>query len=106
MGRPPVVRAPVPKPIRTHGPIIPVFQALVLTHRVQIRLLHVVKDLIGDALRAQLGQLRRRQAIDGLRLAHVVEDGFGRHPLLSHVDHVADGDRRCGLFHSKGRAPP
>jgi hypothetical protein len=66
MRRPTVVRPPVPKPIRPHGPIIPVLQALVLTHRVQIGLLHVIDDLIGYALIAELCQLRWRQAIDGL----------------------------------------
>jgi hypothetical protein len=66
MRRPTVVWAPVPKSIRPHGPIIPVLQALVLTHRVQIGLLHVIDDLIGYALIAELCQLRWRQAIDGL----------------------------------------
>src|SRR5882724_4385721 len=103
IGRPTVVWPPVPKTIRPHAPIIPVFKALVVTHRVQIGLLHVVYHLIGDALIAQLCQLRCRQAIDGLRFAHVVEDGVGRHTCLTHLDHFTDRDRRRGLFHSKGR---
>jgi hypothetical protein len=105
IGRPTVVWPPVPKTIRPQAPIIPVFKALVVTHRVQIGLLHVVYHLIGDALIAQLCQLRCRQAIDGLRFAHVVEDGVGRHTCLTHLDHFTDRDRRRGLFHSKGRTP-
>src|SRR6266545_1780501 len=105
IGRPTVVWPPVPKTIRPQAPIIPVFKALVVTHRVQIGLLHVVDHLIGDALIAQLCQLRCRQAIDGLRFAHVVENGVGWHTLLTHVDHFTDRDRRRGLFHSKGRTP-
>src|SRR5882724_5124920 len=103
IGRPTVVWASVPKTIRPQAPIIPVFKGLVVTHRVQIGLLHVVDHLIGDALIAQLCQLRCRQAIDGLRFAHVVEDGVGRHTCLTHLDHFTDRDRRRGLFHSKGR---
>jgi hypothetical protein len=98
--RPTIGRAPIPITVRTQGPIIPVLKALVLTHRIQIGLLHVVEDLTGDALLAELCQLGCRQAVDGLRLAHFVEEGFGRHTLLGHLDHVTDRDGRRGLFHS------
>jgi hypothetical protein len=47
---PTVVRPPVPKTIRTQIPIIPVFKPLIMTHRIQIGLLHVVYNLIGYAL--------------------------------------------------------
>src|SRR5438132_14387758 len=51
----------------------------------------------------QLRQLRRCEAVYGLRVAHFLDDSLGRHTFLTHLDNLIYRDR-LGLFEQRRTA--
>ena len=67
--------------------------------------MHVIDDLIGDALIVQLRQLRCCKTINGARIAHFLNDCLGRHTVRTHLDNFTYRDRRFGFIRSKVAQP-
>ena len=71
--RPIVSRSPcLPKVIAPHFPGVPIRLNLFTPDGVEVSLLHVVEDGIGDSLIVQSDQPCCVQAIDGFALAHPI----------------------------------